>query len=196
MQIQREPLVLMVINRLPILILASTVDRNLVSADAIREKLNTLVDDVRLALLDPEVVAAYMRDTRTTPQDFEWTKCLGDDDKFGEDFFEGFAGQGRSHWHYGGQISLCKHCWYALLMVSTVAHPILAGIEAKFMADYCRSWLLHGHAARLAIVVESRNVNGLKMFDPRMAWQITSSMILVIGTVGGSFIISCKLLTI
>lgn len=186
----------MVPNRLPILILASTVDRNLVSADAIREKLNTLVDDVRLALLDPEVVAAYMRDTRTTPQDFEWTKCLRDDDKFGEDFFEGFAGQGRSHWHYGGQISLCKHCWYALLMVSTVAHPILAGIEAKFMADYGRSWLLHGHAARLAIVVESRNVNGLKMFDPRMAWQITSSLILVIGTVGGSLIISCKLLTI
>lgn len=49
-----------------------------------------------------------------------------------------------------------------------VAHPILAGIETKFMAAYGRDWLRHGHAARLAIVVGSRNVNGLKMFDPRM----------------------------
>ena len=89
--------------RLPILILASTVDRNLVSADAIREKLNNLVNDVRNALLDPEVLTAYMRDTRTTETDFQWAKCLSDEALFGGDFFEGFAGQGRSHWHYGGK---------------------------------------------------------------------------------------------
>lgn len=72
-----------------------------------------------------------------------------------------------------------------------MAHPILAGIESKFMADYGRDWLLHGHAARLAIVVGSRNINGLKMFDPRMAWQITSSIFLVAGTIGGAFVLSC-----
>lgn len=59
-------------------------DRNLVSADAIRERLNSLVDDVRQALKDPEIVAAYMRDTRSTEEDFSWTKCLSDESLFGE----------------------------------------------------------------------------------------------------------------
>lgn len=95
---------LTVSSRLPILILTSTVDRNLVSADAIREKLNHLVNDVRTALLDAEVLAAYMRDTGSTEADFQWANCLGNEDLFGGDFFEGFAGQGRSHWHYGGMI--------------------------------------------------------------------------------------------
>lgn len=81
-------------------------DRNLVSADAIREKLNNLVYDVRMALLNPQVLAAYMRDTRTTEADFAWAKCLDNEDLFEGDFFEGFAGQGRAHWHYGGTV----HC--------------------------------------------------------------------------------------
>jgi len=79
-----------------------------------------------------------------------------------------------------------------VLNILSVAHPLLAGIESKFMAEYGRGWLLHGHAARLAIVVGSRNVNGLKMFDPRMAWQITSSIFIVGGSVGGAFILSCE----
>ena len=159
---------------LPILILASTVDRNLVSADAIREKLNRLVDDVRLALLDPRTLRAYMGITRTTEEDFAWTSCLRTEVFSQGDFFKGFGGQGRTHWHYG------------------VAHPILAGIETKFMADYGRDWLHHSYAARLAIVVGSRNVNGLKMFDPRMVWQIASSIAIVCGSVGGAFVLSCK----
>ena len=158
---------------LPIFILASTVDRNLVSADSIRERLNKLVDDVRLALLDPRVISDYMRVTSTAAEDFAWTHYLDDDELFGGDFFEDFAGQGRTHWHYG------------------VAHPILCGIETNFMADYGRDWLRHGDTARLAIVVGSRNVNGLKMFDPRMIWQITSSLFVVCGSVGGAFILSC-----
>ena len=80
----------------------------------------------------------------------------------------------------------------SIVILRAVAHPILAGIETKFMASYGRDWLRHPHAARLAIVVGSRNVNGLKMFDPRMAWQLTSSIFTVCGTVGGAFILSCK----
>ena len=159
---------------LPILILASIVDRNLVSSDSIRQKLNTLVDDVRWALLDPQNIRAYMADTRSTEEDFAWTHCLSNQDLFGGSFFEDFGGQGRTHWHYG------------------VAHPLLAGIETKFMAEYGRDWLRHGDAARLAIVVGSRNVNGLKMFDPRMIWQIASSFIIVCGSVSGAFILSCR----
>ena len=90
--------------RLPILILASTVDRNLVSADAIRERLNALIRDVRAALLDDHVISNYMRIYRTSEEDFEWTKRLSDEDLFGADFFEDFAGQGRTHWHYGGML--------------------------------------------------------------------------------------------
>ena len=178
--------------RLPILILASTVDRNLVSADAIREKLNTLVYDVRMALLDPEVVGSYKEATRSMEIDFEGAESLDNEELFGGDFFESFAGQGRTHWHYGGMkqgLSFLQR----KLNLRAVAHPILAGIESKFMASYGRDWLLHAHAARLAIVVGTRNVNGLKMFDPRMAWQITSSFIIVVGTVTGAFVLSCKL---
>ena len=76
---------------------------------------------------------------------------------------------------------------------SLVAHPILAGIETKFMAEYGRDWLRHGYAARLAIVVGSRNDNGLKMFDPRMIWQIMSSLFIVCGSIGGGFILSCMM---
>lgn len=165
----------LVVGWLPILILASTVDRNLVSSNSIRDRLNCLVDDVRLALLDPRTLRAYMADTRTTEEDFAWLSCLNDKELFQGDFFQGFGGQGRTHWHYG------------------VAHPILAGIEVNFMADYGRDWLHYEHAARLAIVVGTRNVKGLKMFDPRMTWQITSSIIIVCGTISGAFILSCML---
>lgn len=158
---------------LPILILASTVDRSLVSSDSILKRLNSLVDDVRLALLNPDVLETYMTVTHTTLEDFAWTSCLNREE-FREGFFTKFAGQGRTHWHYG------------------VAHPLLAGIEAKFMAEYGRDWSRHGQAARMAIVVGSRNVNGLKMFDARMVWQITSALIIVGGSVGGAFILSCK----
>ena len=144
------------------------------SAESIRERLNNLVNDVRLALLDPKIISDYMRLTSSTEGDFAWTQCLNNEELFGGDFFVDFAGQGRTHWHYG------------------VAHPILCGIETKFMADYGRDWLRLAHTARLAIVVGSRNINGLKMFDPRMIWQITGSLFVVCGSVGGAFILSCK----
>ncbi|KAL8799579.1 MAG: hypothetical protein Q9182_005790 [Xanthomendoza sp. 2 TL-2023] len=157
---------------LPILVLASTVDRNLVSADAIRTKLNRLIYDVRCALVDPDTLATYMHDTHTTPEDFSWMHTLGDMESFPKEFFHDFGGQGRSHWHYG------------------VAHPLLAGIESKFMAGYGRDWLRQGYAARLAIVVGSRNINGLKMFDARMVWQILASLLIIGGSVGGAFVLS------
>lgn len=160
---------------LPILVLACTVDRNIASADSIGAKFNCLVDDVRQALLDTNNREVYMRNTNTGPEDFAWIGPLYDESIFDGAFFTEFAGQGRTHWHYG------------------VAHPILAGIEAKFMAEYGRDWLREGYAARLAIVVGSRNLNGLKMFDPRMIWQITSSLFIVCGSVGGAFILSCKI---
>lgn len=158
---------------LPIMVLASTVDRNVVSADSIQDRLNTLLSDVRLALLDEATMTTYMQVTKTGPEDFAWCNGLLDADIFDGNFFTDFSGQGRKHWHYG------------------VAHPLLAGIESKFMADFGRDWLSEGYAARLAIVVGSRNVNGLKMFDARMMWQILSSIFIVCGSAGGAFVLSC-----
>ena len=160
---------------LPIMVIASTVDRNVVSADSIQRRLNHLVEDVRKALLDSEIGTGYMQTIQTGPEDFSWCEKLTDEKIFDGNFFTKFSGQGRTHWHYG------------------VAHPLLAGMEAKFMARYGRDWLRGGNAARLVIVVGTRNVNGLKMFDPRMVWQIASSLILVMGSAGGAFIISCSL---
>lgn len=158
---------------LPIMVLASTVDRNAVSADSIQTKLNTLLEDVRLALLDRDTRTAYMRLTKTGSEDFTWCERLEDEVIFNGEFFTDFSGQGRRHWHYG------------------VAHPLLVGIESKFMARDGRDWLREGFATRNAIVVDSRNVNGLKMFDARMIWQIMSSVFIVCGSAGGAFVISC-----
>ena len=159
---------------LPVLVVASAVDRNSVSADSIRERLNDLVEEVRCALLDPVTLEEYKKTTGTNDEDFAWVALLRETDLFDGIFFESFGGQGRQHFHYG------------------VAHPILSGIETKFMAEYGRDWLRHGYAARLAMVVGSRNVNGLKMFDPRMFWQVCSSLIIVCGSTFAAFILSCE----
>jgi len=82
---------------LPVLIVASTVDRNLVSANAIRERCNALLFDVRRALLDPETLEKYTKATGTNDDDFAWMDCLRDDTV--DDFFVGFGGQGRAHFH-------------------------------------------------------------------------------------------------
>ncbi|KAL8704106.1 MAG: hypothetical protein Q9201_002720 [Fulgogasparrea decipioides] len=162
---------------LPILVLASSVDRNLVSADAIRPKLNHLITEVRSALLNPEILTKYMNETDTTPEDFSWMHCLNNEDLFPEDFFIGFGGQGRTHWHYGA------------------AHPLLAGIESKFMAEYGRDWLRHGYAARLAIVVGSRNINGLRMYQYYadngiyLSWGVATGLTLFVMSLGLLYVV-------
>lgn len=115
-----------------------------------------------------------MVDTDTTPEDFSWIHCLSSGNLFPRDYFVGFGGQGHTHWHYG------------------VAHPLLASIESKFMADHGRDLVRHGYAARLAIVVGSRDVNGTIMFDPRMVWHITVSVLVIGGSVAGAFVHSSK----
>ncbi|KAI4181566.1 MAG: hypothetical protein L6R41_006553 [Letrouitia leprolyta] len=157
---------------LPVLVVASTVDRNSVSADSVRERLNNLVKEVRIALLEPRTLQEYKTAMNHDEGDLAWIEALRESDSFQEDFFVTFAGQGRTHFHYG------------------IAHPILSGIETKFIADYGRGWLRHKDAARKAIVVGSRNVNGLKMFDMRMVWQLISALLLFCGSTFGSFFIS------
>ena len=158
---------------LPVLVVGSTVDRNSVSADSVQQRLNELVADVRDALLDPETLERYQAATDSSALDLAWTESLKENEQFDGDFFIAFGGQGRTHFHYG------------------VAHPILSGIETKFLAEYGRDWLQNSAAARKALVSGSRNVNGLKMFDLRMAWQVISATIIFCGATFGSFFISC-----
>lgn len=80
---------------LPVMILVTIVDRNPTAIEAVRRKLNSLVDEVRTALLDPELRNSYITDTRRSVRDFAWTECLRDEDFFYGDFFTHFAGQGR-----------------------------------------------------------------------------------------------------
>lgn len=159
----------------PVLIMTTIVDRNPVSARSVRLELNSLLDDVRSALLNPDLRNTYMRVTGRTHEDFAWANALNNEDFFHQDFFTQFAGQGRIRWHYG------------------VAHPILASIESSFMADYGRDWLRDPEHARTAMVLGPGELRGLKWFDFRMIWQIISAVCIVCGTVGGAFVLSCKL---
>lgn len=161
---------------LPVLVLVTIVDRNPIAPQAIRRQLNQFVDDVRIALLNQNLRTTYVRETRRREEDFAWTEHLRNEDFFRGNFFTVFAGQGRLRWHYG------------------VAHSILAGIETKFMAREGRDWLRHEDRALTHMVdgPEDGQVEGLSSFDFRMLWQIMSSIIIVLGTATGAFIVSCK----
>ena len=161
---------------LPILVLATIVDRNPIAPEAICRQLNDLVDDVRSALLDPRLQVSYMTEIHRCRRDFAWTERLQDEDFFRGNFFTKFAGQGRLRWHYG------------------VAHPILAGIETVFMAKDGRDWLRDEDRA-LTYMVDGPpdgQFEGLRSFDLRMLWQIMSSIVIVCGTAAGAFILSCE----
>ena len=157
---------------LPTLILACIVDRNPVSANAIRSKLNRLVDAVRVALLNPDLRNTYIKDIGRPQGQFDWTILLSNEEYFREDFFVGFAGQGRKRWHYG------------------VAHSILAGIEESYLAKHGRDWLRDSEAARTSLVKGPPRLKGLHWFDFRELWQILWATIIVLSSSGGAFILS------
>ncbi|KZF18994.1 hypothetical protein L228DRAFT_51955 [Xylona heveae TC161] len=156
---------------MPVLILCGIVDRNPVATDQVRQKFNRLIDSTRLALLDDELREQYLRDIPETDEDFRWIPKLSDSKKFSEEFFVSFAGQGRVRCHYG------------------VAHPILSGIEASFVAEYGRNWLRY-EDARQDLVRGREHPQGLHSFDLREIWQILSALFIVGGTCASAFAIS------
>ncbi|KAL8928595.1 MAG: hypothetical protein Q9208_001829 [Pyrenodesmia sp. 3 TL-2023] len=157
---------------LPCFLIATIVDRNPVGADRIRRKLNEFLEDTRVALLDSEVRRSFLRDSGRNEVDLALISLPEMDDLYRDGFFTRFAGQGRTRWHYG------------------VAHPILAAMEGKDVAASVRGWLANTNDARAAIIWGPVKDQGLIWFDPRMAWQISGSLIVVGSTVFGAFIIS------
>ncbi|KAJ8108993.1 hypothetical protein OPT61_g7778 [Boeremia exigua] len=161
----------------PILIMGSIVDRNPIASEAIRKKLNTLVDHVRHALRDPQHRMDFINSFKdqTNFEDLKTevehlaTLSVGEDMK---NFFQEFAGQARIRWHYGA------------------AHPILSDIENCYIASKGRNWLADESEARASLVTGRSNDEGLVWFDVREFWQIASAVIIVGGSCGGAFILS------
>ncbi|MCJ1346023.1 hypothetical protein MMC31_004234, partial [Peltigera leucophlebia] len=147
---------------LPVLILTGIVDRNPVAADSILLELNSFLDEVRSALLDVDLRAAYIQDTSKHQDDFAWTTALDSEDYFHQDFFTEFSGQGRLRWHYG------------------VAQPIIASIEGSFMAAAGRNWLKDAELARTKMILGPEKKFGLRWFDFRMLWQIIGSICIML----------------
>lgn len=158
---------------LPVLTLSSIVDRNPTAVDTTRLKLNSLIEHVRTALLNPALRDTLLKDLGSPSSfDFDWTQELTCDDYSFGDFFTQFAGQGRKRFHYG------------------VAQPILTGCEATFIAARGRNWLEDANFARSKLIYIEENSPGLRSFDLRELWQILSATIIVVGTSAGAFIIS------
>lgn len=158
---------------LPVFLIATIVDRNPVGAERNRRKLNEFLEDVRAALLYGPSRTQFLARSARREHELSWTSAFKDDDFRLYDFFAHFAGQGRIRWHYG------------------VAHPILAAMERSYVSASGRGWLGDTNAATSAIIWDEPQKRGLIWFDPRMAWQISSSLIVVGGTVFGAFILSC-----
>jgi hypothetical protein len=159
----------------PILILGSVVDRNPIAAEAIRKKLNHLVDHVRNALHDDANRRAFINTFHTHP-DFKRLEARVESMAHAEEnaleFFTEFAGQARVRWHYGA------------------AHPILSDIEDCYIAAKGRNWLADERDARMNLVLGAVNDEGLMWFDIREFWQVLSAVIIVGGSCGGAFILS------
>jgi hypothetical protein len=159
----------------PILIMGSIVDRNPIAAEAIRKKLNHLVDHVRNALRDDANRRKFIETFRDHPEFKKLearVESMADAKENVHEFFEEFAGQARVRWHYGA------------------AHPILSDIEDCYIAHKGRNWLADERDARMNLVLGTVNDEGLMWFDIREFWQILSAVIIVGGSCGGAFILS------
>lgn len=159
----------------PILIMATIVDRNPIASEAIRKKLNTLIDHVRHALRDEQHREEFINSFKDDPKFMSLTQHIHDivsKEEYMEGFFVDFAGQARIRWHYGA------------------AHPILSDIENCYIAEKGRNWLANEREARSNLVLGPVNDEGLVWFDIREFWQIAAAVCIVLGSCGGAFILS------
>ncbi|KAJ4292476.1 hypothetical protein N0V90_009138 [Kalmusia sp. IMI 367209] len=159
----------------PILIMATIVDRNPIAAEAIRKKLNALVDHVRHSLRDEQHRREFIETFKDQPKFQQLAPYIHDiatKAEYMNNFFVEFAGQARIRWHYGA------------------AHPILSDIENCYIADKGRNWLANEREARSNLVLGPVNEEGLVWFDIREFWQVAAAVAIVLGSCGGAFILS------
>src|ERR1700753_2273536 len=160
----------------PILILSSIVDRNPVASDDIRRKLNKMVDLVCTSLQDPDTRRSLIASFRDMPEAERMEYWVNKVSQLAPlikgKFFLGFAGQGRERFHYGA------------------GHAILLDIEKCYVAENGRGWLTHNERTARASLVLGQVDHGFVWFDGRQFWQISSAVLLVMGTISGAFILS------
>ncbi|KAK3113136.1 hypothetical protein LTR53_009873 [Teratosphaeriaceae sp. CCFEE 6253] len=162
---------------LPVLVLCTIVDRNPVSADDSRKRLNRLVDHVRKSLMDDQIRLAFVNsvdDVEGRRQMRQGIQDLGAQcEAMGvEPFFEQFSGQGRVKWHYGA------------------AHAILCDIEEIYIARQGRHWLRNESKARTHLVLGNTGTGGLDWLDYRELLQVSAAFACVGGTTFGAWILS------
>lgn len=105
--------------------------------------------------------------------DLRWIDSIGADALDHADFFEEFAGQGRTLWHYG------------------VAHPIIQGLKKDGIMKPRRGWLYEPDArANLIRTANPERKDRLHGFDLREIWQISMSIFAIWGSCMSAFVIS------
>ncbi|KAK5115139.1 hypothetical protein LTR62_001836 [Meristemomyces frigidus] len=152
------------------------VDRNPVSSDDIRKKLNRLIDHVRKSLTDVDIRKAFIGSITNVADQAEMRESIEDlrfacEEMQRVPFFEDFAGQGRRRWHYGA------------------AHGILCDIEDAYIAEHGRHWLADESRARNYLVLGKRRA-GLDWLDYRELVQVSAAVICVEATTFGAWMIS------
>ncbi|KAF2738610.1 hypothetical protein EJ04DRAFT_41324 [Polyplosphaeria fusca] len=159
----------------PILILCSILDRNPVASDDIERKLNKMVDLVCLSLQNDAIRADYISSFRDLPQSQQmaiWVEKIHTRAEYIKgNYFQGFAGQARTRFHYGA------------------AYAILLDIEKAYIAEHGRHWLKDTREARASLVLGQVD-RGFVWFDGRQLWQVFFAVALVGGTGVGAFTVS------
>lgn len=160
----------------PVLILCSVVDRDFVSGEEVRVRLNNLINLVIDALADDEIRQEYkdgLHDMHDAAQMGVWLDSIVRQTKETnmKDFFLDYAGQGRVRYHYGA------------------AHPILCDIERSYIVARGRAWMTNEREARYSLVLGKIGGN-LIWFDFNELWQIAFGVIIVTGTILGAFTLS------
>lgn len=159
---------------LPVLVTATTVNRNPSGAEPLRRQLNEFVEEVRSALLYRSLRGRGLGHLPQHQGDLAWARVLQVDNYYHHGLFARFAGQGRLRWHSG------------------VAHPILAALDTAYMATNHRSWLRSYYRSPNSILRSSGNEQRLIYFDLRMSWSMLHSIAVVGCTIFGAFILSCE----
>jgi hypothetical protein len=149
---------------IPVFVLSNIVDRNPVSAEDIRRKLNRYLLTTRKALLDRETrtqVAASLALGVDDQKSFHVWEESASPNSSGEprlmcDIFDEFAGQGRFHWHEG------------------VGHPIMASIS-HHVGRLGRCWLNDTLETRRALLCEN-GLKGIFLRDPKKWWYVLQGL--------------------
>ncbi|KAI9782874.1 MAG: hypothetical protein M1816_001655 [Peltula sp. TS41687] len=155
---------------IPVLILTSIVDRNPVTADDTKRRLNDLVEAVREALLDEHNQQTIIYLGGGWTKDYGWLQDI--QAATFAPYFREFAGQGR------------------VRMQTGVANPILSALELSYVGQHGRDWLCNEFEARRYLAYGPVDHKALSNFDFRQCWQILSSILIVHGSIAGPFIIS------